>query len=72
MIPVKATTSSSLARRLASHPTASTAHMERGERVAGDLRRLASEDGCIAAAWALEVLDELVPAHTVHICHIGR
>ena len=46
-------------------PTPSTRHMDPAEREAGiatmlsDLHRLASEDGCIAAAWALEMVDEV-------------
>lgn len=47
---------------LSEPPTSSTAHMSHGERLDGvcqmlsDLERLAKEDGCIAAAWALEKL----------------
>ena len=50
------------AERLSVEPTASTAHMEHGERANGvhqmllDLRQLATRDGCVAAAWALEKL----------------
>lgn len=46
-------------------PTPSTKHMERQEREDGinvmlsDLHRLASEDGCIAAAWALELAEQV-------------
>lgn len=46
----------------AERPTKSTAHMSLDEREAGigqmlrDLHRLATEDGCIAAAWAFEYL----------------
>jgi hypothetical protein len=29
----------------------------------GDLNRLAREDGCIAAAWALEMIDKLASEH---------
>lgn len=47
---------------LAWPPTESTKSMGHGERVRGieqmlhDLERLAREDGCVAAAWALERL----------------
>lgn len=48
------------AERLAYYPTKSTAHMSHEERVDGiaqmlaDLDCMAKNDGCIAAAWALE------------------
>ncbi len=51
-----------LMERLAEPPTASTKHMSPDERFMGarqmwsDLHRLATADGCIAAAWALERL----------------
>lgn len=47
---------------LADSPTESTLHMSVDERTAGiaqmldDLYQLATRDGCIAAAWALEKL----------------
>lgn len=50
------------ARALAFEPTKSTAHMwhdERADAIAQmlcDLHQLASQDGCIAAGWALEKL----------------
>ncbi len=50
------------AELLSEPPTKSTVHMSHGERLDGvqqmlaDLERLAKEDGCIAAAWALEKL----------------
>lgn len=60
--------SRAVAERLAGHPTSSTGHMtfeERAdgvERMLADLRRLATQDGCIvnlrAVGWALEVLTE--------------
>lgn len=54
-----------LAEALATVPAPSTKHMEREEReqsvwqMLADLWRLAKSDGCIAAAWALEILGEL-------------
>jgi hypothetical protein len=48
------------ARQLAQRPTPSNRHMEHLERakcirvMLEDLHLLASRDGCIAAAWALE------------------
>lgn len=53
------------ARVLSRFSTPSTKHMERQEREDGinvmlsDLHRLASEDGCIAAAWALELAEQV-------------
>lgn len=53
-----------IAKRLAKHPTQSTKHMEEGERTDGieqmlkDLLALAHNDGCIAAAWAVEWIVE--------------
>lgn len=47
---------------LAWPPTESTKHLGHGDRVRGieqmlhDLERLAKDDGCVAAAWALEKL----------------
>ena len=55
------------AERLAKSPTKSTAHMAMSERTDGirqmllDLYKLADRDGCIAAAWAYEVLTSQVP-----------
>lgn len=52
------------ARRIAQRPTKSTAHMNEPERRSGifqmlaDLDQLAKRDGCVAAAWALEYLQE--------------
>lgn len=55
-----------LAAKLASVRTKSTAHMETGERAScigtmlDDLEQLARSDGCIAAAWAIEIMPVLV------------
>lgn len=55
------------AELLSEPPTKSTAHMSHGERLDGiqqmlaDLERLARQDGCIAAAWALEKLIAVAP-----------
>lgn len=55
-----------LAAKLASVRTKSTAHMETDERAScigtmlDDLKQLARNDGCIAAAWAIEILPVLV------------
>lgn len=55
------------AEELAKIPTTSTKHMAYEERVDGirqmltDLNDLARIDGCIAAAWAAEFLEELKP-----------
>ena len=52
------------ARRIAATPTKSTLHMSESERQSGvlqmlaDLDELAKRDGCVAAAWALEYLQE--------------
>ena len=56
---------SELSEYLSTIPTISTKHMEQAEREAGiqtmlnDLFHLADRDGCIAAAWALEIIAEL-------------
>lgn len=56
-----------LAEILAEPATTSTRHMEHSERVDGiaqmlaDLDALAKKDGCIAAAWVVEFLDERFP-----------
>jgi hypothetical protein len=64
------------AELLTEPPTKSTAHMSHGERLDGvcqmlmDLEQLARQDGCIAAAWALEKLiavAEQGPAHESEI-----
>lgn len=54
----------SVSDRLANKPTKSTAHMAHEERRDGiftmlsDLTRLAVGDGCVAAGWALELIQE--------------
>lgn len=54
-------------------PTDSTRHMTSDERRAGvetmlhDLQRLAADDGCIAAAWALEKLLAIHPTDHVAV-----
>ena len=58
------------AKELADLPTKSTIKMTYEERLASietmlsDLNQLARKDGCIAAAWALEFLEEIVYAET--------
>ncbi len=55
-----------LATKLAEKPTTSTNSMDLLDRQSGieqmleDLHQLATADGCIAAAWALEYLKENV------------
>jgi hypothetical protein len=57
---------------LAEFPTKSTQHMATLERRDGiavmldDLRLLATQDGCIAAGWALEFIETITP--TVNKC----
>lgn len=57
---------SDLADRLAKHPLNSYRHMSHEELAAGikqmlaDLDTLAMRDGCIAAAWAVEVIPHLL------------
>lgn len=54
----------SVANRLANKPTKSTEHMAHEERRDGiftmldDLIKLAVGDGCVAAGWALELIQE--------------
>lgn len=58
--------------QLADMTIPSTTMMSRSERLAGtetmvaDLTRLAEEDGCIAAAWALEMLDAMALVIDAH------
>lgn len=58
--------SEELVAKLATIATRSTAHMETDERAAcigtmlSDLEQLATLDGCIAAAWSIEILPALV------------
>jgi hypothetical protein len=58
-----------VSRLLAVNATESTAHMELSERKEGiaqmlrDLYRLAREDGCVSAAWALEYLQTYAGVH---------
>ncbi len=65
------------AAELANVPTKSTVSMHYEDRLVGieqmlaDLNRLATEDGCIAAAWAAEFLEELTVASTKHGGYIG-
>lgn len=69
-----------LAERLSHVATPSTKHMDREERRDGievmlsDLNQLARRDGCIAAAWALEMLGILsgTPAPVVTATSPGR
>lgn len=54
-------------KTLGDFPTTSTKYMTKQERLDGiatmldDLERLAKEDGCVAAGWALEFLTEIEP-----------
>ena len=59
---------SNMIMKLAEVPIKSTASMSDQDRISGtacmiaDLKMLADKDGCIAAAWALEVLEKIATA----------
>ena len=69
-----------IASRLMFIPTTSTRHMWHEERrdvirqMLADLERLAVEDGCLAAAWALEFVSECPTSveHAANPLEVGK